>query len=107
MNIEKLVNISKRCRVRIRYKNINEIKELLKLIEEKTSLEWADGQKPTQYLPHRSYGHLSLMGGDYLCCDVFDDEAYKRYDHVYWCSEIIPTYKAPSKQSLMDFLQGE
>ena len=104
MNIEKLVDISKQCRVRIRYNNINEIKELLKLIEEKTSLEWAEGEKPTQYLPRRSYGHLSLMCGGYLCCDVFDDEAYKQYDHVYWCSEIISTYKTPSKQSLMDFL---
>jgi bacterioferritin (cytochrome b1) len=50
------------------YNNIEELKEILKLIEENSNYKWCDGrEKPTEYIPDEHEGHISLtcMGLQY------------------------------------------
>ena len=110
MDFNKLIhkaNLSKK-NLRIRYKNRNELITLLSDLQNTTDLKWFPGKKPLEYIPDYETGHILIMCGE-LCCDHFSEEEYEEIleegGHIYWYES--NNHIIPSKQFLMDFLQGE
>lgn len=122
MDIKALLSAHSDDRIYIKCKTTSEIYNLLVDITEQTAAHicWRAGQLPLAYYDEciKAFSKykdrvfnicLDFYGSDelkrrFLTCGTFTEEHYN--NHIsYWYED--KNIKLPSKQSLMDFLQGE
>lgn len=106
MNLTNMMKLSTDKIVRIRYRNKEECKLLLQDIENQTDYKWMSRDLPTKYIPPYECGHITIWGSsNRISCDSLLEEEYEEYDYIFWYK--VDTIAAPSKSSLMEFLNGE